>query len=406
MAVASVSKSITAAAVVKLLADNGVAITQEFPLVAGLAGDWPEQKSKPVPRVVDVLRNIGGFASAGAALFYDDHAKISALGYGAMPITEDEYLDFVVGEQLLNAAGQATPYDHWSEDYLGAFRYSNPGFSALGELVRIQSGVPYEQYVRTTMLEPLGLDDSIFADRGNRNTVDPTLASGPVPLGRFEPVKSELRKYLINTAHPYVCADNPPCTPKLPPSDSSPSPGQWTRMVGPGDPSAPINAGYERYAGSLFMGGAPLAAGGWHGDGKSLGELMRAIARTSLLMPNDVAAQLWSPQWQIFQVDQMAIPAPDWAYGLGWYVRGNWVAWIGGTNGGSGLVLHNLEYDFTVVALTNLIDNSIGLVNPLLTPVCYMDTPNCWGTSTLGALFPCWDDPNTVADECPVQIIY
>lgn len=142
------------------------------------------------------------------------------------------------------------------------------------------------------------------------------------------------------------------------------------------------------------MGGAPLAAGGWHADGLSLGNFIRTLAGhdSPMLMPQATARQLWDPRWWNFKQSKAA----GWAYGLGWYVRGNWILMAGGSTGAMSIVLHNRRWDFTVVMLTNVIGNGISeFVNPLL------NAPGGWGTSILGAQFPCGDDVSTISgNEC------
>jgi hypothetical protein len=90
------------------------------------------------------------------------------------------------------------------------------------------------------------------------------------------------------------------------------------------------------------------------------------------------------------------VPATNWAYGLGWYMRGNWVAWSGGSSGSRATALHNSAYNFTVVHLTNTIGNGLTeFANPLMT------LSN--GTSPMGQAFPCM---NTVPGECAIGSAY
>jgi hypothetical protein len=114
-------------------------------------------------------------------------------------------------------------------------------------------------------------------------------------------------------------------------------------------------------------------------------------------MPTSAIAQVWDPQW--WNPNQGA--GPLWYYGLGWYVRGNWVAWAGGSDGQMAFVAHNRLYDITVVYLTNVLGNPMDeFMNPLL------DSNGVWSSpgapqSILGKPFPCKDDPATVqGNEC------
>src|SRR5690606_38889208 len=99
--------------------------------------------------------------------------------------------------------------------------------------------------------------------------------------------------------------------------------------------------------------------------------------------------------------------APNWAYALGWYVRGNWVAWAGGSDGAMSMVLHNRAYDFTVVYLTNVVGNGFGeFLDPLLDAGGMGWSVPGNATSALGGPFPCIDDPMTMASECSVTTPY
>lgn len=285
------------------------------------------------PSVLDVLRNLGGFKRTTAS--YLDHSLIDQSVYGDYPIIGEMMYDYVVLGGHLDSEDSEDSY--WtSGDYVmaqqsGFMVYSNPGYSMLGELVRVRTGLSYEDYVRTQLLEPLNLHQEIYPDPGHRNA-------------HRVPTKAGLRSYLINTQHPYsssppLLASEPVPKPALVGvglQDGSP---EWSANAGPIDSSAPATAATERYAGGAYLGGAPLAAGGWVADGESLGVLTRVIAQGSF---------------------------------------------------------HNTEYDFTVVYLTNVIGNGlVDLLNPLLTPV-----NGVWGTSLLGSQFLCVDDLSTFQNEC------
>lgn len=459
MAIASASKSITAAAVVMELAAKGIPLTASFAATAGI-NNVPAMA--PVT-IADVLRNLGGFN--GGAISYDDHSLIDASPYGEYPITGEMMYDYVVqggqGGHLDKYDGPAIDADsYWNLTTYNMsqvpqipFAYSNLGFSMLGELVRIQSGQSYEDYVRTNLLTPLNLEDDIYPDPGHRKAVD-------------EPTKAGQRSYLINDDHPYnpvdcsddsdcsylVCGMNDPnpdnctvsvcgseqtcvgcaadaktCRPgwacvadacintivPLLESEPTPRPNQsidssprWLLNAGLPDSTAPETAAKLRYAGSAYMGGAPLAAGGWHADGESLAPLVRAIAQSEFLMSRATAAQLWNPTWWNSNQDR----APGWYYGLGWYVRGNWIAMAGGADGSMSLILHNRAYDFTVIYLSNVIGNGFGeFLDPLLgtfnwspvgTPCPGNCAPSPMPQSVLGGPFPCIDDLSTQQNEC------
>jgi CubicO group peptidase (beta-lactamase class C family) len=57
----------------------------------------------------------------------------------------------------------------YSESQLtNKIKYSNPGYSMLGELVRVLSGKSYEEYVIDKLLVPLGLEQGVFGDPAHR----------------------------------------------------------------------------------------------------------------------------------------------------------------------------------------------------------------------------------------------
>ena len=432
MATASVSKSITAAAVVREMAQRGLPLTSVFSTTAG----FDHKDMRQVPTVADVLRNLGGFN--GKPDSYEDHSLIDASAWGSYPISGREMYNYVVVDGHLNQNDKNSYWNRSTYDLLDdgdktfrKFVYSNPGFSMLGELVRVQSGIDYEDYVRFMLLQPLGLEERIYPDPGHRAVIN-----GPPRTG--------IRSYLINDAHPYYgigctqdaecdylscencpvptcsdentcsgCSDDVPCklgwtcvnsacvnttmpetgsgaVPK--PENNKDGSPEWRLNAGPVVNYAPRTAAWDRYAGTRFMGGAPLAAGGWEADGEALGILIRDIAQDFTTMSQATASQFWSPQFWNPNHNK----GTGWNYGLGWYIRGNWIAWAGGGANAMSIVLHNRAYDFTVVYLSNLYGNGFGeFLEPLMTPVNQV-----WGQSVLGQLFPCLDDNTTQTNEC------
>jgi CubicO group peptidase (beta-lactamase class C family) len=423
MKLASVSKSITAAAVVREMAVQGLPLTTPFNVAAGIQG---APAAMDAVTVLDVLRQLGGFTKSADS--YANHALIDASLHGTIPISGEEMFDYVVAGHL-GVAGNDNYWDvgkYGDSQSIGAIEYSNLGYSMLGELVRILSGQPYEEYIIDKLLEPLGLAQEVFADPGHRVRARSVTLAGK-------------RAYLVNTGHPYhvkppqdahgvgACNESQGwawngvgCTllsscdcsgadcgdlyteslkceddhadpqfgsqplPQSPKGDGS----AWGDNAGPLDVAAPERAGFSRYSGGFDLGGAPLAAGGWHGDGVSLGVLIRALAQSN----DAIWSSLWSPQWW----NRNESPDPNWSYGLGWYVRGNWLAWAGGSDGSMATVLHNRAYDLTVVHLTNVSGNGLGdFMDPLMKPVNLV-----WNTSAVGNAFPCLDDPQTAQSEC------
>jgi CubicO group peptidase (beta-lactamase class C family) len=426
MKLASVSKSITAAAVVREMAAKGLPLTTPFNVAAGIQG---APAAMGAVTVLDVLRQLGGFVEF--AVSYADHTLIDDSPYGTIPISGEELFDYVIAGHL----GVGGTDNYWDAMYFaasqstGIIKYSNLGYSMLGELVRVLSSAPYEEYVAANLLSPLGLGEDVFPDPAHR-----IRARGVTLAGR--------RAYLVNGGHPYYVKpaqdahqtgncnvslgwawNGVECTHLVcdcmgtdcnglygevgdcesdhasPMFGAQPLPlavdGDgtiWRDDVRPLDAASPDRASWSRYSGGYYMGGAPLAAGGWHGDGESLGKLMRELTQGDALMSSSTASSLWSPQWW----NATNSPAPNWSYGLGWYVRGNWVAWAGGAEGSMATVLHNRAYDFTVVYLANVTGNGLGdFMDRLMKPI-----GNVWNTSAVGTVFPCLDDPQTIPSEC------
>ncbi|WP_157596074.1 serine hydrolase [Plesiocystis pacifica] len=374
MGLASVSKSITAAAVLDVLDDNNVALTDSFTGAASMFANVPLAMISV--DIASALTNTGGFMTNPDS--YLDQSMVHFSPHGSYPILGEELYDYVVLGGHLGVGGTD---DYWNAGAVGQFGYSNPGYSLLGELVRVQSGMPYESYVRTQMLAPEGLDGDIYADPGHRKELD-------------EPIAAGLRAYLINDDHPYV---KNPGTPVEFGSTMAPliAENDWRPNAGPVDPAAPSHAAWQRYAGGTYLGGAPLAAGGWHGDGESVGRLARAVATEEAFFPQSVADELWSPSWWVPPGSHSK--GEKWAYGLGWYVRGQWVAMAGGFYGASAIALYNRDADVTIVLLTNTRGNGLtDFANPLIGVTS--STP---GLGALGQAYPCVDDPATVGtDEC------
>jgi CubicO group peptidase (beta-lactamase class C family) len=389
MKLASVSKSITAAAVVRELDARSIPLTESFVTAAGISGVPASMESVTV---LDTLRALGGFPAEADG--YADHWIVADSPFGTIPIDGQEMFDHAILGGHLNTGHSDSYWDStlfWQSQRSGEMLYSNIGYSMLGELVRLSAEAPYDDYVVDNLFAPLGLESRFFADPGHRRC-----QRGVTLAGR--------RAYLVNGGHPYNADSIRPMSPRFG-TEPLPSPMKgdnsmvWASNAGPIDPAAPAHASLGRYSGEFYMGGGPLAAGGWHADGEALGLLIRELNQGSRLMPAAVAGQLWNPQWW----NRLGSPVLDWSYGLGWYARGNWVAWAGGADGSMATVLHNRVHDFTVVYLTNTAGNGLDeFMNPL------MQTKGGWNSSAVGAVFSCRDEIATEQNECetPLSVPY
>jgi CubicO group peptidase (beta-lactamase class C family) len=134
--VASITKTFTATSVMALRDENKVGL--EDPLAAHLAEldvAYPHRDSPPI-RIRQVLTHSAGLARSGP------YAEL------ARPSTEADLIE-------------AMKLPLTSDPGLG-HRYSNFGFGVLGLMVGRKAGMPYRDFVRTRLLEPLGMTSSSF----------------------------------------------------------------------------------------------------------------------------------------------------------------------------------------------------------------------------------------------------
>lgn len=387
---ASVSKSLTAAAIVQAFDDQSLPLSTTFASAVGWTGTSYCGGSPPLfpvglasVTIDQMLQHQAGFQDGGLPAYYEHADIITGLigvslpnADGDLPIDTEELL-FYLGESNALCAGMPAAWrsDWVSEGEILFGMYSNLGYSLLGEALSQTASVSYADYIETELLDPLVL--GLVADPDHRYFLPgPTLAS--------------LRSYLVNIDHPYRIADtwdqnplfgtDPP--PVVPQNGDHPV---WRESANP-DPDAPDFVERAHHAGEYSGGGAPLPAGGWFGNGADLGELLRDLAQTGTLMSTSVADRLWDPDITI-----VANPlSPCWEYGRGFYVRGNWIAMAGGGDGSTAIAMHNWQQDFTVVMLTNMWGNAFDeFANPILTAI---------GSTE----FACVDAGRFPEDECGV----
>jgi CubicO group peptidase (beta-lactamase class C family) len=366
---ASVSKAITATAVVREMDVQGLSLwTTSFAGAVGVGANYDLSGAL----VRDVLMHTAGFAkNQDVPDSYVNHEMIVGAGATA-PVDGEELFEYVFAPPGHIDIG--TDDSYWETDWRllslanNSVRYSNVGYSLLGELVRIQSGVPYDEYVRSELLTPVVLQNRVFPDPGSRVR---TRGLTMVRTG----------SYLVDTAHPYNVASPNPQQPAV--ALAANPVEDWLPYLGPEEPRAPARA-TERYGGRRYFGGATLAAGGWWADGEALGRLIRTISRTNTLLPLSMAAWMWHPGlWNT------SGPVTGWAYVHGWYSRGNWVGWMGSDRGAAALTLHNRMYDVTVVVLANgLHDRPADFIDAL------MVIPPNQTFSPIGQVWPCVQDPS------------
>ena len=151
---ASVSKLITAVAIMKLIEEGKLKLTDKVFGKGAIINDKKYQQIKDT-RLLDVtilnlLNHSGGWTQKyGDPMF--NPLKICSLVKSAPPATMDTYIKYAVTRRL-----HFTPGTMYS--------YSNMGYLFLGEVIERISGLPYEEYVRENILNPMGIIDMCLAN--------------------------------------------------------------------------------------------------------------------------------------------------------------------------------------------------------------------------------------------------
>ncbi|MNJ96774.1 Esterase EstB [compost metagenome] len=149
--IASVSKPITAVAIFKLLEDSGkdIQAALDMPVFGanGYLPDFAEIKDNDIYkiRLRDLLQHTGGWNSQ----FYDPQFDLYNIAV-AMGTTPPADAPTVIRYMLKFRDLDVAPGTE--------YHYSNFGYNILGRVVEKLSGQPYDQYVRTHVLLPLGVD--------------------------------------------------------------------------------------------------------------------------------------------------------------------------------------------------------------------------------------------------------
>ena len=163
--VASISKPITAVAILKLAEENtpvgGATFSLDskaFPIIAGsnhfapgtpagdlLPGEPPDQRLNRIT-VRQLLHHTGGW-DPGMSIEPSDHqADVAEDLDTEPPLDADQLVAYMIRRRLDFTPGSR-------------FAYSDVGYTVLGRVVKAVSGQSYEQYVTTRVLRPLGLTD-------------------------------------------------------------------------------------------------------------------------------------------------------------------------------------------------------------------------------------------------------
>ncbi|MEV5748187.1 serine hydrolase domain-containing protein [Actinoallomurus sp. NPDC052308] len=137
--IASISKPVTATAVLRLVQDGKLKLTDRVATLLGLstAAD-PRLKDVTVLRL---LQHLGGWDRAiSPDLMFQDLAIAKALGV-PLPISQADIMRYASGRKLDHAPGTT-------------YAYSNYGFMLLGRIIEKVSGLSYRNYVQSKVLTP------------------------------------------------------------------------------------------------------------------------------------------------------------------------------------------------------------------------------------------------------------
>ncbi|MEZ3144187.1 serine hydrolase [Halobaculum sp. MBLA0143] len=142
--VGSVTKSVTALAVLRTVADTRLSLSDPVSDHLDVFGDEPRP-----PTVQELLTHTSGMPADGASV-----ALISRQIGGdpaAVPLSSPGDLDRHVAGATADRAGDER------------FRYYNTGYTLLGRLVATLHDRPFSEYVADELLAPLGMDRAVLA---------------------------------------------------------------------------------------------------------------------------------------------------------------------------------------------------------------------------------------------------
>ncbi len=140
--IASVSKPITAIAILKLVSENKLSLTDKvFGSNSILGNEYGTLEYSTLEKRIEVghlLAHTSGFTNNPSDVMFDD-----------LNLSQTELIDLVLDErELLHSPGSN-------------YYYSNFGFCVLGRIIETVSGENYEDYVREQILKPIGISEAL-----------------------------------------------------------------------------------------------------------------------------------------------------------------------------------------------------------------------------------------------------
>ena len=144
--IASLSKAITSAGILKLVEENQLALDDKFIDILPFGtpeGEIPDPNLGKVT-ILHLLEHLGGWDrdKTFAPIFADKEIS-KALGK-PLPVTQADIITFLNGQPLQYEPGTKCAY-------------SNYGYCLLGRVIEQKTGLGYEDYIKRFILSPLGI---------------------------------------------------------------------------------------------------------------------------------------------------------------------------------------------------------------------------------------------------------
>ncbi len=188
--IASVSKLITATAIMKLYEDGELSLNQKVFGPEGILNDDyysdPRDPRAEQITVAHLLSHMGGWTPRWGDHMFMPLVVASSLGIDP-PVSTENIVRFALNKRLHFTPGKGRSY-------------SNLGYAILGLVVEEVSGLPYEEYCQKSLFEPIGLFDFELA----RNLYN---QRSPYEVKYFEPSNAIPKKSIFGTGE-LVAASN------------------------------------------------------------------------------------------------------------------------------------------------------------------------------------------------------
>ncbi|OFX89041.1 MAG: hypothetical protein A2W99_02455 [Bacteroidetes bacterium GWF2_33_16] len=181
--VASVSKLITAVAIMKLVEEGKISLNDTVFGEKGLLNQ-PEYltiKDKRVTSITikNLLNHSAGWSSKKADPMFSN-SKIARIMSKDLPLQAETIIEYVLKNQRLDfQPGKKSSY-------------SNLGYAILGKIIEKTSGLPYETYVITNIFNPIGIYDMHLGKSGIEDLLDNEVRYYGLPGEKY--VQSSIEK--------------------------------------------------------------------------------------------------------------------------------------------------------------------------------------------------------------------